>query len=78
MPRFILNQNQQANGDCEAHNAPNGYSHMPAFPNQTTCVSVPHAMVLFLRQHVDIQISKLMAASTVALAVTQVNQKSPS
>lgn len=34
MPRFILNQNQQANGDHEIHNATTGCSHMPALANQ--------------------------------------------
>ena len=34
MPRFILNQNQQANGDQEIHNKTTGCFRMPAPSNQ--------------------------------------------
>lgn len=34
MPKFILNQTQQPNGDREVHNATTGCSHMPALSNQ--------------------------------------------
>jgi hypothetical protein len=34
MPRFILNQNQQPNGDNEVHNTTTGCHKMPALENQ--------------------------------------------
>ena len=34
MQKFIINQNQQSNGDHEVHNASTGCSHMPNVENQ--------------------------------------------
>lgn len=34
MPRFVINQNAQANGDHEVHNATTGCSYMPNAANQ--------------------------------------------
>ena len=34
MPRFIINKNQQPNGDNEVHNATTGCSYMPRPENQ--------------------------------------------
>ncbi|WP_027848784.1 hypothetical protein [Marinospirillum minutulum] len=34
MDRFIINKNQQTNGDHEVHNATTGCSHMPSLENQ--------------------------------------------
>lgn len=34
MPHFIINKNQQTNGDHEVHNATAGCSHMPNSENQ--------------------------------------------
>jgi hypothetical protein len=34
MPNFILNKNQQANGDYEVHNTTNGCDYMPDSSNQ--------------------------------------------
>lgn len=34
MQRFIINQNAQANGDHEVHNATTGCSYMPNLANQ--------------------------------------------
>ena len=34
MDRFIINKNEQANGDHEVHNATKGCSYMPDYANQ--------------------------------------------
>ena len=34
MSRYIINNNQQPNGDYEVHNATNGCTHMPRVENQ--------------------------------------------
>jgi len=34
MDKYIINKNQQSNGDHEVHNASKGCSHLPALENQ--------------------------------------------
>jgi hypothetical protein len=36
MPNFIINKNQQSNGDYEVHNTTTGCSFMPLLENQVT------------------------------------------
>ncbi|QIR94027.1 hypothetical protein FR729_13585 [Vibrio alginolyticus] len=36
MPNYIINKNQQTNGDHEVHDATNGCSYMPNIENQVS------------------------------------------
>lgn len=41
MPSFIVNRNEQANGDYEVHNTTTGCSHMPLQENQVSLGTHP-------------------------------------
>ncbi|SDZ53327.1 hypothetical protein SAMN05444506_12465 [Pseudomonas syringae] len=52
MPRFIINQNAQANGDHEVHDATNGCRFMPDLQNQIEVGTYPtcHGAVAAAKQ----------------------------